>query len=76
MDSILLIAHNKVRRCGELRQFFSANGFAVATVASGLECLAELLAVEPDVLVIALEIPWGGGDGVVARLNDLQLRLG
>jgi hypothetical protein len=25
---------------------------------------------EADVLVIALEIPWGGGDGMIARLND------
>ena len=28
------------------------------------------MALEPNVLVIALEIPWGGGDGVIARLND------
>jgi CheY-like chemotaxis protein len=70
MDAILLIADNDARCRGELRRFFSNSGFLVAAVANGLECLAELVALEPDVLVIAMEIPWGGGDGVMARLND------
>ena len=69
MDAILLIADNDVRRRGELRRFFWDSGFLVAAAGNGLECLAELAALEPDVLVIALEIPWGGGDGVIARLN-------
>jgi CheY-like chemotaxis protein len=72
---ILLIADSDVRRRGELRRFFFNSGFLVAAASNGLECLAELVALEPDVLVIALEIPWGGGDGVIARLND-GLRIG
>jgi len=67
---ILLIADNDVRRRGELRRFFFDSGFLVASTSNGLECLAEVVALEADVLVIALEIPWGGGDGVIARLND------
>ena len=67
---ILLIADNDVRRRGELRRFFSSSGFLVVVAADGLGCLAELVVMEADVLVIALEIPWGGGDGVIARLND------
>ena len=67
---ILLIADSDVCRRGELRGFFSSSGFQVAAAADGLGCLAELTALEADVLVIALEIPWGGGDGVIARLND------
>ena len=70
MDAILLIADNDVRRRGELRRFFSDSGFLVAAASNGLECLAALVALEPDVLVTALEIPWGGGGGVIARLND------
>ena len=70
MDAILLIADNNVRRRSELRHFFSSSGILVATAADGLECLATLLALEPDVLVIALEIPWGGGDGVIALVNE------
>ena len=70
MDAILLIADNNARRRAELRRFFWDSGFLVASAAHGLECAAELLTLEPDVLVIALEIPWGGGDGVIARVND------
>jgi DNA-binding NtrC family response regulator len=69
MDATLLIAENDVRSGRELRRFFSNSGFLVAAVANGLECRAALSALEPDVLVIALEIPRGGGDGVIARLN-------
>ena len=67
---ILLIADSDVRRRGELRRFFSSSGFLVVAAADGLGCLAELGAMETDVLVIALEIPWGGGDGVIAQLNE------
>jgi CheY-like chemotaxis protein len=70
MDATLLIADHNARRRNELRRFFSRGGLQVIAVSDGLECLAELVAREPDVLVIAQEIPWGGGDGVIARLND------
>jgi FixJ family two-component response regulator len=67
---ILLIADSDVRRRGELRRLFSSSGFRVVAASDGLRCLGELVALEADVLVIALEIPWGGGDGVIARLKD------
>jgi hypothetical protein len=67
---ILLIADRDVRRRGELRRFFFNSGFLVASASNGPKCLAEVVALEADVLVIALEVPWGGGDGVIARLND------
>jgi DNA-binding response OmpR family regulator len=70
MDAILLIADNDARRRGELRRFFSSNDFLVVEASDGLACLAGLMDLEPDVLVIELTIPWGGGDGVIARLND------
>ena len=70
MDAILLVADADVRRRNELRRFFWDSGFLVAAAGNGLECLAELVALEPHVLVIALEIPWGGGDGVIARLDE------
>ena len=70
MDATLLIADNDARRGGELLRFFAESGFLVAAAGNGLECLAKLIALEPDVLVIELGISWGGGDGVIARLND------
>ena len=70
MDAILLVADNDVRRRGELRRFFWDSGFLVVATSNALECMATLASLEPDVLVIALEIPWGGGDGVISLLND------
>jgi len=42
----------------------------VETAASGLECLAKLREVEPDVLIVDLDMPWGGGDGVIALTKE------
>jgi DNA-binding NtrC family response regulator len=47
------------------------SGFTVETVRDGLACLARLeRGPDPDVLVLELEMPWGGGDGVLASLRE------
>jgi FixJ family two-component response regulator len=74
-DTILYFVDSDRQCSNACREFFLDNGFLVITAESGLECVAKLAKIEPDVLVIALDIPWGGGDGVIARLNDgLSLR--
>jgi CheY-like chemotaxis protein len=73
--TFLLIADNDPFSRSSLSRFFSANGFQVATVSNGLECATELVERGPDVLAIALEIPWGGGDGVIARLGVSKERI-
>ena len=45
-------------------------GFHVETAADGLECWTKLRACSPEALVVDVEIPWGGGDGVLARLRE------
>lgn len=69
-ETVLLLADSDVRCRVKLRRFFSKRGFLVLATGDGLRCLDELVAMEPDVLVIALDLPWGGGDGVIARLHD------
>jgi two-component system OmpR family response regulator len=46
-------------------------GFDVATVKDGLDCLDMLRKFTPDVLVLEPEMPWGGGDGVLAIMHDV-----
>jgi two-component system, OmpR family, response regulator len=46
-------------------EFLSRAGFEVATACDGLECIRTLRAWEPDVVVLELNIPWGGGVGVL-----------
>ena len=53
----------------ELRDVYvwllSSYGFRVETADDGLECLAKLRQFVPDLLLLDLELPWGGGDGVL-----------
>lgn len=45
-------------------------GAAVSTARTGLECLERLHEAVPDVLVLEPGLLWGGGDGVLALLNE------
>lgn len=44
--------------------------FNVDTTLSGLECVDRLRERVPDVLVLEPQLPWGGGDGVLAMMHD------
>ncbi len=58
----------------ELRELFERflvrKGHAVETASGGVECLDKLRRIFPDVLVLDQELPWGGGDGVLACLRE------
>jgi len=45
-------------------------GFEVDMALSGLECIARLRERVPDVLVLEPQLPWGGGDGVLAMMSE------
>lgn len=52
------------------RDYLIGEGFKVALARSGLECLAELRKAPPDVLVLELNLPWGGGDGIISLMQE------
>ena len=60
-DRFLLACYSK-----HLRE----RGATVSTATDGLECLERLRDAVPDVLVLDPALSWGGGDGVLALLND------
>lgn len=65
MDGFLITADHDPFSRNSLARFFSENGFRVAAISNGRECITELAVRGPDVLVIALEISpgrRGGGD--------------
>jgi CheY-like chemotaxis protein len=66
----VIIAHANDGASQIIRQFLSEGGCDVETVSDGLECLEQLRRLVPDVLVLDLELPWGGGDGVLARMRE------
>lgn len=50
--------------------FLTRHGFDVETAADGLDCLAKLRRFVPDLVVLDLELPWGGGDGVLGVIRE------
>ena len=53
------------------REPLSREGFELGTAVSGLECVARLRERVPDVLVLEPQLPWGGGDGVLAMMGEV-----
>ena len=45
-------------------------GFDVDWASNGLECVSRLHERVPDVLVLEPQLPWGGGDGVLAMMGE------
>jgi CheY-like chemotaxis protein len=75
MKPVVLIAEGDDELCYSLAPFFSGHGYEVATASSGLECLLKLHQRHPLAVVLDQELPWGGGDGVLAVMReDLDLR--
>jgi DNA-binding response OmpR family regulator len=52
------------------REPLSREGFEVEMALSGLECVSRLRERVPDVLVLEPQLPWGGGDGVLAMMGE------
>jgi DNA-binding response OmpR family regulator len=52
------------------RERLMQEGFELATASSGLECVARLREDVPDVLVLEPQLPWGGGEGVLAMMGE------
>ena len=53
------------------RERLLQDGFELATASSGLECVARLRERVPDVLVLEPQLPWGGGEGVLAIMGEV-----
>lgn len=70
MTTGLLIAESDAELRGIYDGLSSMLGYHVETAADGLECWSKLRARSPDALVLDVDILWGGGDGVLARLQE------
>jgi DNA-binding NtrC family response regulator len=70
MKQTLLIADGDAGLCDLYRQFLTKRGFEVETSSNGLDCLRKLCQVKPAMLVLDLELRWGGGDGILAWLRQ------
>jgi len=66
---LLLCEPNESSRM-ELRDYLTGRGFDVEVASNGMECLALLRELRPDIVALNWELPWGGGDGVLSVLQE------
>jgi len=52
------------------RIWFSRFGFDIATAASALDCMERIRRFAPHVLILSLELQWGGSDGVLSMIRE------
>ena len=70
MRRSILIANGNGSTCGVYQSYFSSVGYRVDTVSDGLACMNRLRESCPDLLLLDHQLPWGGGDGVLACLRE------
>lgn len=70
MKPIVLVAVAEPTMSWLCRLYLQERGYEVETAGDALECLAKLRRGKPTVLVLDLDLRWGGGDGVLAWLRE------
>lgn len=66
----VLIADSDASLLESYLEYLDSRGFDVAIATNGLECLGKLREFVPHVLVLEPSLPWGGGDGVLAAMQE------
>jgi two-component system OmpR family response regulator len=70
MPSRVLIAEEQEECCQLFGMYLQRCGYEVSTVHDGISCIEAMLdGLEPDVLILSWELPWGEGEGVLDWLQ-------
>jgi CheY-like chemotaxis protein len=70
MKQTVLFADGDPELCELCRGFATQRGYEAAASLDGLDCVRRLRQAAPDVLVLNLELLWGGGDGLLGWLRE------
>lgn len=70
MSVRILIADSDEFLMATYREHLSHHGAVVSTATTGLACIDRLREFTPDVLILDPAILWGGGDGVLAVMDE------
>lgn len=70
MGPFLLLAEGDAELRDLYSSFLTKHCYDIAVAEDGLDCLQQLRQATPDVLVLDLELTWGGGDGVLDWLRE------
>lgn len=67
--SVLVADCDEMQLC-QYRRFLLSRGYQVQSAMGGVECVARLRDGCPEILILDMELPWGGGAGVLAALRE------
>jgi len=70
MKTRILVAEANSTWRDFVRDSLQIKGYQVETASEGPECLRKVAGFRPDLLILDLELPWGGGEGVVACMRE------
>ena len=70
MKRYLLVANGDQSASGYYGEYLSRVGYHVETVGDGLACLNRIRRSPPNLLLLDRQLPWGGGDGVLACIRE------
>jgi CheY-like chemotaxis protein len=66
----VLVAVPNEAALASYREVLTRNGFEVDTTTNGLDCVAKLRCLRPDVLALDPDLPWGENDGVLSVMQE------
>ncbi len=70
MNPVVLVTDANRKLVDLFDRFLTRRGYVVDSAVDGMECMEKLRQLCPDVLVLDRNLPWGGGDGVLACLRQ------
>ena len=70
MHSRILLAAPDPRAVALHQAFLTRQGYDVTVCGDGLGCVERLRRAAPDLLILALDLLWGRGEGVLALMAD------
>jgi DNA-binding NtrC family response regulator len=66
----VLIAEGDELTLDAMQRYLLLRGYEIETATGGVECLEKLRRNTGGVLILDLELTWGGGDGVLSVMRD------
>lgn len=70
MEPTLLIAEDDPELTAMYQQYLRGCGYRVFTASGGVECLSIIRNESPTVIVVSVDLLWGGAEGLVDYLRE------
>lgn len=69
MPKKILVIDDDPNICALLKEFFASEGYEAFTAIDGYAGVSEAMRLKPDLIILDMQMPAGGGAGVFERLS-------